>query len=45
LPLTGASIRQDVAIGMLCIGFGLIFIGWSVRIRRARSLLTGAALR
>ncbi len=41
LPLTGASVQQEVAVGMLCIGSGLFVLGWSVRMRRARGLLVG----
>ena len=45
LPLTGASVRRDVAGGMLCIGLGLMFLGWSIRVRRARGPFSEAALR
>jgi hypothetical protein len=37
LPLTGGSVRRDLVVGMLCIGFGLIFLGWSARLRGVRA--------
>ena len=41
LPLTGASVQQEVALGMLCVGSGLFVLGWSVKMRRARDLVSG----
>jgi hypothetical protein len=34
LAFTGALITRGVAIGMLCLGFGLIMLGLSVKVRR-----------
>ncbi len=44
LPLTGSPVRRDVAVGMLCIGLGLILLGWSAS-RRARPGSSGAVVR
>ena len=39
LASTGAPIVRDVAMGLLCIGLGLILLGWSAKSRWARAAL------
>jgi hypothetical protein len=34
LPFTGGQITRDLALGLLCIGFGFILLGFSVKVRR-----------
>jgi hypothetical protein len=39
LASTGAPIVRDLALGLLCVGLGLILLGWSARSRWARAAL------
>ena len=45
LAFTGGSMVRDVALGLLCIGIGLILLGMSVKWRREGDLWRGAAVR
>jgi hypothetical protein len=39
LAFTGADIGRDLGVGLLCIGLGLMMLGWSVRGRVRRQVL------
>ncbi|HUA95894.1 MAG TPA: hypothetical protein VMB82_10240 [Acidimicrobiales bacterium] len=36
LPFTGAPVLRDVVVGMLCVGVGLVLLGWSAALHQTR---------